>query len=104
LKKSTAIRLTLASTLVVGASACSEKGPEQQVRAWCDPDNEQVCTDRPRTGFVPMFIPIYHGGYYYDQRGVARTGPGGAIARGAPRSSVTRGGFGRTGSGRSIGA
>ncbi|HEU0054098.1 MAG TPA: hypothetical protein VFQ39_13020 [Longimicrobium sp.] len=104
MKKSTAIRLTLVSTLAVGASACADRGPEQQVREWCDPDDPAMCSREPRAGFVPIFVPIYHGGYYYDQRGVARTAPNGPVARNAPRSSVSRGGFGRTGSSRGIGA
>ena len=104
MKKSTAIRLTLASTFALGAAACGrqeEEGPTQAQRGWCDPDDETQCTTEPRSGYVPVFYPHWFGGYYYDSRGVARTGPGGAAVRGAPRSSVTRGGFGRIGPTRS---
>ena len=106
LKKSTAIRLTLASTLVLGAGACSsrEEQPTQTLRGYCHPDDETWCEDRPRAGFVPVFFPMYWGGYYYDNRGVARTSPGGPIARGAPVARVSRGGFGATGAGRSTGS
>lgn len=111
MKKSTAIRLTLVSAFTLGASACGqrEEGPRQTMRGWCDPDQPEVCEDRPRAGFVPMFIPMYWGGYYYDNRGTARTRPGGAVVTNAPRPAVVRGGFGRTGTtrssgGRSVGA
>jgi hypothetical protein len=101
LKKSTAIRLTLVSSMALGASSCGEDRPTQTMRGYCDPANPEVCDERPRTGFVPMFYPIFWGGYYYDNRGVARTRPGGPIARGAPAPAVSRGGFGRTGTVRS---
>jgi uncharacterized protein YgiB involved in biofilm formation len=103
LKKSTAIRLTLVSSMALGAAACGsgEDRPRQTMRGYCDPANPEVCEDRPRTGYVPMFFPIMWGGYYYDNRGVARTRPGGPIARGAPAPVVSRGGFGRTGTVRS---
>ncbi|HEX2205483.1 MAG TPA: hypothetical protein VHG91_19385 [Longimicrobium sp.] len=112
MKKSTAIRLTLAYTFALGAAACGreEEGPTQAQRGWCDPDDETQCATEPRSGYVPVFYPIWFGGYYYDSRGVARTGPGGAVVRNAPRSSVTRGGFGRIGGsrtgagGRAVGA
>lgn len=102
MKKSAAVRLTLVSALATGASACADDDrPQQTMRGWCDPERPEVCEDRPRTGFVPMYFPIYHGGYYYDNRGLARTGPGGAVVRNAPRPVVSRGGFGRIGAGRS---
>lgn len=104
MKKSTAIRLTLVSSMALGAAACGEDRPRQTMRGYCDPNNPDVCEDRPRTGYVPMFFPIMWGGYYYDNRGVARTGPGGPIVRGAPAPTVTRGGFGRTGSARGVSA
>lgn len=101
-KKSTAIRLTLASSLV-GAAGCAEKGPTQTVKEYCDPNGWEVCSDQPRAGYAPVFFPIFWGGYYYDDRGVARTRPGGPVARNAPAARISRGGFGRTGSGRGIG-
>lgn len=106
MKKSTAIQLTLASALAMGTAACGQKEdegdwPKQSMRGYCDPNNPEVCEERPRSGFVPMFIPMYWGGYYYDNRGVARTGPGGAVVSNAPRPRVSRGGFGSIGSGRS---
>ena len=106
MKKSTAIRLTLASTLAIGAAGCGsdDDQPRQAMRGYCDPNNEWNCDEQPRAGFVPVFVPMYWGGYYYDNRGVARTGPGGAVVRNAPRPVVSRGGFGRTGAGRSVGA
>ena len=106
MKKSTAIRLTLVSALAAGAAGCGreEEGPVQTMRGWCDPENETVCSEEPRSGFVPMFIPLYYGGFYYDNRGVARTRPGGPVATSAPRARVSRGGFGRTGAGRSSGS
>lgn len=99
MKKSTAIRLTLVSTLALGAAGCSrrEEGPTQTLRGYCDPNDETRCEQSPRAGYVPMFYPIFWGGYFYDSRGVARTGPGGAVVANAPRPSVSRGGFGRTG-------
>jgi hypothetical protein len=103
LKKSTAIRLTLVSSLTVGALGCAERqpeGPQQSFKGYCDPADENRCESQPRTGYMPVFIPMYFGGYYYDSRGVARTRPGGPIARNAPPSQVSRGGFGRTGVGR----
>jgi hypothetical protein len=100
LKKSSAVRLTLVSAITMGAAACSDDRPRQAQRGWCDPERPEVCEDRPRTGYIPMYYPIYHRGIYYDNRGLARTGPGGAIVRNAPRPVVSRGGFGRTGSGR----
>jgi len=106
-KKSTAIQLTLVSALTMGAAACGreeEDWPQQTMRGYCDPNNPEVCDERPRAGFVPMFIPIYWGGYYYDNRGMARTRPGGAIVSSAPRPRVSRGGFGRIGAGRSRGS
>lgn len=103
MKKSTAVRLTLVSALAASAAGCAEDRPEQTMRGWCDPENPDVCEDRPRAGFVPMFFPIYHRGIYYDNRGIGRTGPGGAVVRNAPRPTVSRGGFGRTGAGRSGG-
>jgi uncharacterized protein YgiB involved in biofilm formation len=102
LKKSTAIRLTLVSSLALGAASCGEDRPRQTMRGYCDPNNPEVCEDRPRAGYVPMFFPVMWGGYYYDNRGVARTRPGGPVARNAPAPHVSRGGFGRTGSGRSV--
>ena len=103
-KKSTAIRLTLASSMAVGAAGCGrEEGPTQTVDRYCDPNSWEVCSDQPRPGYAPVFFPIFWGGYYYDQRGVARTAPGGPIARNAPAARVSRGGFGRTGSGRGVG-
>ncbi len=115
MKKSRAIQLTLVSTLALSAVACSsskkeEDWPEQTARGYCDPNKPEVCQQQPRAGFVPMFIPMYWGGYYYDNRGIARTGgPNGAIAVNAPKPAVSRGGFGSTGmtrgaSGRGIGA
>jgi uncharacterized protein YgiB involved in biofilm formation len=103
LKKSTAIRLTLVSSIAMGAASCGESRPTQTMRGYCDPANPEVCEERPRSGFVPMYYPIFWGGYYYDNRGTARTRPGGPIARNAPAPSVSRGGFGRTGSVRSAG-
>ncbi|HEY0037336.1 MAG TPA: hypothetical protein VGB66_11640 [Longimicrobium sp.] len=100
MKKSAAVRLTLVSALAAGAAACADDRPQQTMRGWCDPESPEVCDDQPRAGFVPIFFPIYHRGIYYDNRGIGRTGPGGAVVRGAPRPSVSRGGFGRTGSGR----
>ena len=104
LKKSSAVRLTLVSALAAGAAGCADDRPKQTMRGWCDPERPEVCEERPRTGYVPMYFPIYHGGYYYDNRGYARTSPGGAIVRNAPRPTVSRGGFGRIGSGRGVGA
>lgn len=105
MKKSSAVRLTLVSALAAGAAGCGgDDRPQQTMRGWCDPESPEVCEDRPRAGFVPMFFPIYHRGIYYDNRGIGRTGPGGAVVRNAPRPSVSRGGFGRTGSGRGVGA
>jgi uncharacterized protein YgiB involved in biofilm formation len=102
LKKSTAIRLTLVSSMAIGAASCGrEERPTQTMRGYCDPNNPEVCEQQPRTGFIPMYYPIFWGGYYYDNRGVARTRPGGPIARNAPAPSISRGGFGRTGSVRS---
>jgi hypothetical protein len=103
LKKSAAVRLTLVSALATGASACADDQPEQTMRGWCDPERPEVCEDRPRSGFVPMYFPIYHRGIYYDNRGTARTGPGGTVVRNAPRPVVSRGGFGRTGVSRGSG-
>jgi hypothetical protein len=103
-KKSAAVRLTLVSALAAGAAACADDRPQQTMRGWCDPESPEVCDDQPRAGFVPMFFPIYHRGIYYDNRGIGRTGPGGAVVRNAPRPVVSRGGFGRTGSGRGVGA
>jgi hypothetical protein len=102
LKKSTAIRLTLVSSMALGAASCGESRPQQTMRGYCDPNNPEVCERQPRSGYVPMFYPIFWGGYYYDNRGVARTRPGGPIARNAPTPSVARGGFGRTGSVRGV--
>jgi hypothetical protein len=102
-KKSRAIQLTLVSALALSAAACSsnkkEEGdwPEQSMRGYCDPNKPEVCQQQPRAGFVPMFIPMYWGGHYYDNRGVARTRPGGAVVVGAPKPAISRGGFGRTG-------
>lgn len=101
LKKSSAVRLTLVSALTVGAAACSDDRPRQTLRGYCDPQRPDVCEQSPRAGFVPMYYPIYHGGYYYDSRGTARTAPGGTVVRNAPRPTVSRGGFGSIGSGRS---
>jgi hypothetical protein len=102
LKKSTAIRLTLVSSMALGAASCGEDRPRQTMRGYCDPANPDVCEQQPRAGYVPMFFPIMWGGYYYDNRGVARSGgPGGPIARSAPAPVVSRGGFGRTGTVRS---
>jgi hypothetical protein len=103
-KKSSAVRLTLVSALAATAAGCADERPQQTMRGWCDPDSPEVCDDRPRAGFVPMFFPIYHRGIYYDNRGIGRTGPGGAVVRNAPRPTISRGGFGRTGSGRGVGA
>jgi len=103
LKKSSAVRLTLVSTVTMGALACAEQqpeGPQQTFAGYCDPADETRCESEPRAGYYPMFIPMYWGGYYYDSRGTARTRPGGPIARNAPPSQVSRGGFGRTGVGR----
>lgn len=110
MKKSTAIRLTLVSSLAVGAAACGpSRGPEQTFRGYCDPNDETRCESQPRTGYYPMYYPIFWGGYYYDSRGVARTSPGGTVVRNAPASrvgraapssTVSRGGFGSTGAGR----
>ncbi|HST61015.1 MAG TPA: hypothetical protein VLK84_20090 [Longimicrobium sp.] len=100
MKKSTAIRLTLVSSLAMGATACAERqpeGPQQSFKGYCDPADENRCESQPRAGYYPMFIPLYYGGYYYDSRGTARTRPGGPVARNAPASQVSRGGFGRTG-------
>jgi hypothetical protein len=102
LKKSTAIRLTLVSSMALGAASCGERRPTQTMRGYCDPNNPEVCEQQPRTGYVPMYYPVFWGGHYYDNRGVARTRPGGPIARNAPAPHVSRGGFGRTGSGRSV--
>ena len=100
-KKSTAIRLTLVSSLALGAVSCGEEqGPEQSFKGYCDENGDQ-CQSEPRAGYHPTFFPVFFGGYYYDSRGVARTRPGGPIARNAPASRVSRGGFGRTGSVRS---
>lgn len=104
MKKSSAVRLTLVSALAAGAAACSDDRPRQTMRGYCDPQRPEVCDNRPRAGFVPMYFPIYHRGVYYDNRGIGRTGPGGTVVRNAPRPTVSRGGFGRTGSGRGIGA
>ena len=101
MKKSAAIRLTLVSSMALGAASCGPDRPRQAMRGYCDPANPEVCEDRPRSGYVPMYYPIMWGGYYYDNRGVARTGPGGAVVRNAPAPRVTRGGFGRTGTVRS---
>jgi len=102
-KKSAAVRLTLVSALAAGAAGCADDRPEQTMRGWCDPERPEVCEDEPRRGFVPMFFPIYHRGIYYDNRGIGRTGPGGAVVANAPRPTVSRGGFGRTGMGRGTG-
>lgn len=104
MKKSTAVRLTLVSALATGGAACSDDRPRQTQRGWCDPERPEVCEDRPRSGYVPMYYPIYWGGMYYDNRGTARTGPGGTVVRNAPRPTISRGGFGRTGAGRSTGS
>lgn len=104
MKKSSAVRLTLVSALAAGAAGCADNRPKQTMRGWCDPERPEVCEERPRTGYVPMYFPIYHGGYYYDNRGIARTSPGGTVVRNAPRPTVSRGGFGRIGSGRAVGA
>ncbi|HEX2207363.1 MAG TPA: hypothetical protein VHG93_06750 [Longimicrobium sp.] len=101
MKKSTAIRLTLVSSMALTAAACGEERPTQTMRGYCDPANPDVCEQQPRTGYVPMYYPILWGGYYYDNRGVARTRPGGPVAHGAPAARVSRGGFGTIGSGRS---
>lgn len=100
MKKSTAIRLTLVSSLAMGALACAEKepeGPQQTFAGYCDPADETRCDSQPRPGYHPVFIPMYWGGYYYDSRGTARVRPGGPVARSAPAAHVSRGGFGRTG-------
>ena len=100
LKKSSAVRLTLVSSATLGALACAEQqpeGPSQTFAGYCDPADETRCESQPRAGYVPVFIPMYWGGYYYDSRGTARTRPGGPVARSAPASQVSRGGFGRTG-------
>lgn len=106
MKKSSAIRLTLVSSLTMGAVACAEpqpEGPRQTFRGYCDPADETRCESQPRAGYYPVFIPMYWGGYYYDSRGVARTRPGGPVARSAPASNVSRGGFGTIGRSRSSG-
>ena len=105
MKKSTAIRLTLVSSMALGAASCGrEDRPTQTMRGYCDPNNPDVCEQQPRSGYVPMFYPIFWGGYYYDNRGMARTRPNGPIARNAPAPQISRGGFGRTGSVRSSGS
>lgn len=106
MKKSSAIRLTLVSSLAMSAVACAEpkpEGPQQSFRGYCDPADETRCESQPRAGYHPVFIPMYWGGYYYDSRGVARTRPGGPVARSAPASNVSRGGFGSIGAARSSG-
>jgi hypothetical protein len=105
LKKSIAIRLTLVSSMAVGAGACAEKerGPEQSFKGYCDPADENRCESEPRAGYHATYFPIFWGGYYYDSRGVARTRPGGPVARSAPAAQVSRGGFGRTGTVRGSG-
>ncbi|HEX8431957.1 MAG TPA: hypothetical protein VF625_11740 [Longimicrobium sp.] len=104
MKKSSVVRLTLVSAFAAGAAACSDDRPRQSMRGYCDPQRPDVCQEQPRSGFVPMFIPMYYGGMYYDNRGTARTAPGGPVVRNAPRPVVSRGGFGRTGAGRAVGA
>lgn len=104
MKRSAAVHLTLVTSLAAGAAACGPDRPRQTLRGYCDPASPEVCVEQPRSGYVPMYYPIFWGGMYYDRRGVARTGPGGRVVQGAPRPVVARGGFGGTGSGRGVGA
>jgi hypothetical protein len=100
-KKSTAIRITLVSSLALAAAGCGEEErPEQTFRGYCDPADETRCESQPRAGYYPMFYPVFWGGFYYDSRGVARTSPGGPVARNAPAPRISRGGFGSTGRAR----
>lgn len=115
MKKSSAIHLTLTATAVALVAGCAEKRPEQRLRGYCDPKNQQVCYEQPRAGYIPMYYPMYFGGYYYNSQGYAYDRPGGTRIASAPKpllnrsvttsatskGSSSRGGFGSTALGRS---
>lgn len=102
MKKSTAVTLTLVTT--VALSACGRDRPEQRVAGYRDPSDTTRVSSTPRAGYVPFYFPVFVGGGYYDSRGVYRrsgAARGGTYANGSHQGTTTRGGFGSTGVGRS---
>ena len=106
------VRLTLAAS--VGALVACNSGPQQTVRCYQDPQNPDNCVTARRSGWAPMYYPMFYRGTYYGPSGTIMTPPavGTPEYRAAQGRSVgtsfspsgarpvSRGGIGSTGAGR----
>ena len=75
MKRSMMIRLTLATSVSALLAACSDGRPRQEVRCYQNPDNPNNCVVRRRSGWVPIFYPMFYNGVYYGPTGAATTTP-----------------------------
>lgn len=119
MKRTSQITLTLMTAAMV--AGCAQQTQKQRVKCYQHPSNPSVCSQNRVGGYVPVYYPMFTGGYYYDSYGrsysenhptykSAATRYTATTGRSLPSSvkanggSVSRGGFGSTGAGRSVGA
>ena len=113
MKRSSQVQLTLAAGALALVTACAGRDePRQQVRCYQNPPKPEECVQERRSGYLPLYYPIFFHGRYFNQYGrQAATPPIGSPQYQAAASRavgttftangpVARGGFGSTGAGR----
>lgn len=108
MKKTTAITLTLLST--VALAACDTSRKERVLAGYRDPTDTTRVSSTRRAGYVPFYRTVYYGGRstgsggtyggsgYRGGSGYHGGGEGGHVG------GVSRGGFGGTGGGHAAGS
>jgi hypothetical protein len=106
MKKTTAITLTLLST--VALAACDTSRKQRVLAGYRDPSDTTRVSSTRRTGYVPFYRTVYYGSRYNGGSGGHgggsgyRSGSGGG--EGGHVGGVSRGGFGGTGGGHGAGS
>lgn len=80
MKKSQTIRLTLAAGVSAILLACGPSQPKQAVQCYKDPVTG-ACVTQYRTGYMPVYYPMFFNGTYYGSGGYVERAP----LRGSPQ-------------------
>jgi len=107
MKKTTAITLTLLST--VALAACDTSRKERVLAGYRDPNDTTRTSSYRQVGYVPYYRTVYYGGRSNGGGGTYggsgyRDGSGYHGGEGGHVGGVSRGGFGGTGGGHAAGS